>query len=177
MLLRRWVLLLACFAVGCEIGQGVNNNPPLRSVYPVVDGRAKVDMVVLAESLERGKNLWAAEVERHYPGAVGVLCHGQDVDGKWTLFPDHLDIDFSMFPEIVTRVVQDKPIPVAEEVATLKAAYPGRLIVLVVCNPHHHRLNVTGVVYALDSVYVVPDRIRLVSDPEAVGNIFEFVSD
>lgn len=178
----KWSLILCLvFVLGCITGGRVISLADLNTVYPT-HGRSKVDMVVLSESLSHGKDFWQAEIEREYPGAVGVLCHGGDVDGVWTLHPDHFalsDEDFSVFAPLIDpfTVIEDKTISVVVEVQELQRRYPGRLIVLCVCNPNHHRLKLRGVVYALDSVYVIPDRVDRKSEPDAVGNIYEFVHD
>lgn len=180
--MRRLFLILAVFISGCVMGVRVNSTPDLNVIYPT-HGRSKVDMVVMSESLEFGADFWAAEIERQYPGAVGVLCHGNDYGGVWSMFPDHFlisedakTIDDLFKPGAVT-LVHDHPVSVQHEVEILQRRYPGRLIVLCVCNPQHHRLNMRGVVYAVDSVYVTPDRVQRKSEPDAVGNIYEFVHD
>lgn len=118
---------------------------------------------------------WKLETSRRYPNAVLVICHGEDVGGVWSFFPDKVS---TVGP--VSWITPLPTFPVTEGIAKLKRQYPGRRIVLMTCNPHHHRLTIPGVSYSLDSVFLLPDRLlsmRSLLEPTDVGNVFEFVED
>lgn len=139
------------------------------------------------------ENLWATEITRRFHGAVGVIVHGGDfVEGQWV---------------VGTSWQPWKHITPVEEVLThFEHLYPDRTIVLVSCNPGHvHLHGHPRVWYALDSVWVFPDRAmgketeagakfrtidnnlwaailadndqnRWTKFPTIVGSIFEFVN-
>lgn len=167
MKVRRLLISVLLFVTGFSLGRCVINTRSPQA--------GPVDMVCLADSLEWSVELWRSEIARRYPGAVGLVCHGGDM-GHWTLHPDHRRL--VLLPTgPIPFYLQDRPFPVEQEIAVLRAKYPGRRIVLVVCNPGHYRLNIPGVSYALESVWAVPDRSlnpRSQQHPEDVGNVFEF---
>ena len=100
-------------------------------------------MVVLDPTLAAMAPLWQAEIDRRFHGAVGVICHGGDfVSGQWITSNKN-------YGHFTTAV------EVAEH---FKAAYPGRVIVLLACNTGHVRLGVSGVYYAPSFVWCIPDR-------------------
>lgn len=109
---------------------------------------------------------WRLEVQRRFPRAVVVIVHGGDyVRGEWTVKSSYNHAEHA---DVVAR--------------RFKELYPDRVVVFVSCNPGHYHLGVPGVYYALDSVWVHPDRnegphAAEVNDPEVIGNIFEFVKD
>lgn len=141
-------------------------------------------MEVLDPSLESYASLWREEIARRFPDAVGVICHGGDLEeGRWVVRSG------GQYIQTADALVQH-----------FQAKWPGRVIVLLACNPGHLALHESGVYYALDSVWCVPDRDtaepdsapgedRLTMDGDAVlggadrwhaesgvvGNIFEFV--
>lgn len=125
-----------------------------------------VHSTVLSFDLMPFAKLWEAEVREQHPNAAIIMAHGQVHDnGKWYLYPSVGD-----------------PLPVREAVLTLRAYYPDRRIVLVVCNPGGLRLpGLPRVSYALDNVWAVPDpetegiTIRDMLDPDVVGSIDEFI--
>lgn len=139
-----------------------------------------VIMEVYDPSLYKFEAAWRDEIDRRFDHAVGILVHGGDfVSGQWI-------VGASSQPWMhVTEVSK-----LVEEV---KAKYPDRIVVLLACNPGHVHLNIPGVYYALDSVWCLPDRAitpemfvgswepgeisRWQSDPNVVGNIYEFVTD
>lgn len=137
----------------------------------------RIDVEHWAESISDDYVLeWRLEIARRYPDAVIVICHGDDNEkGEWCFYPDK-SINFGI--GLVNTPLP--PFTVVSGVAKLKAKYPGRTIVLMTCNPGHHRLTIPGVVYSLESVWLEPDRFqksRSILHPEHVGNIFEFVEN
>jgi hypothetical protein len=147
--------------------------------------RPNVQMVVLDPSLQEFSVLWQHEIERRYPKAVGILCHGGDlVDGDW-----------------VVKVANGNHIlmKAADLVKHYKEEYPDRQIVFLACNTGHLKLNVPGVVYSHSSVWCCPDRDvsshpelqylkmdgkqdetngnRSELEPDVVGNVFEMEAD
>lgn len=143
---------------------------------PVVSHAPRVDVVVCDPSLEQFANGWRQEIGRRFPDAVGVLCHGGEfIDGEWLVKVPSLNL----------------PAMTADQVARhFQAKFPGRVIVLLACNPGHLHLHVAGVYHAEDSVWCVPDRLagehpelddlrlgRWSDNPGVVGSIFEFVTE
>lgn len=95
-----------------------------------------------SRGLEFGADYWRIDAEDRFgPRVVVLLCHGVSRDGRWLTDPD---------APVVPADVQ----AVAE---TLRAAYPDRPVVLVVCNPGGAELRpVPGVYYARRDVLVPP---------------------
>jgi hypothetical protein len=120
--------------------------------------------ITWCDDIAFGGPLWQVEAERKFPGQrpVVVVCHGTyDPDsGEWMLQPDP----------------PREPVPVLWAARTLRNLYPPRRpIVLVVCNKRAHDLDVPGVWFGRERVWVVPDDLDPLSrpsDPE-VGSIFE----
>lgn len=130
----------------------------------------EVDVLTYSPSVPEGlAALWKAEVARRFPGALMLLAHGGEIDGEW-VHEYHDPTDSGLGVRNWVKTIRD-----------VQAKYPGRFIVLISCNPSHLRLppSVTGVAYALQSVWVEPDNQltedRSAAPPELVGNIFEFV--
>lgn len=135
-----------------------------------------VDVVVCDPSLEQFANGWRQEISRRFPDAVAILCHGGEfINGEWLVKVPALNL----------------PAMTADQVAAhFKVKFPGRVIVLLACNPGHLHLHVSGVYHAEDSVFCIPDRAvgekpeldaltlsRWSDDPGVTGNIFEFVQE
>lgn len=106
---------------------------------------------------------WAEEVSRRFPDALIVISHGGSVIGEWVM----------VMPGGVAKTT--------DVALSLTKAYPGRDIVLIVCNPGHHVIDIPNVHYALDDVWKYPDRHvteeqvgRSQEFPEGIGNIYEF---
>lgn len=138
--------------------------------------RAKDVIVNLDEIFIGNVPGWIQEIDKVYPGSVIVFAHGGDVNGEWVLHPDH----FAIGEDGEAGIVWDTTITVHHEIAEIHKYYPGRLIVLVSCNPNHHLLHGEhGVVYADRDVFTSPDsaapKIRpIVSADEALGDIHQF---
>lgn len=156
------VLLIAVlsFASGRVINTAGQTHPQAK-----VEG---IDIVLLSQSMNGLAQLWEPEVARRYPGAVMLVCHGSDTNGDWYMHPD---VDHGATGE-------DAPARlVKEEVLKAQIRFPGRMIVLICCNPGGYDLDLPLVAYAKSSVWVIPDRNmlpRVRENPEYVGNIFEF---
>jgi hypothetical protein len=102
-----------------------------------------VVMEVLDPGLQQFAPMWQKEIARRFPDAVGVLCHGGEfVAGQWIVSAKAYGRDLTA--QDITRFEQ--------------ARYPGRVIVLLCCNPGHLDLGISGVYFSLDSVWCVPDR-------------------
>lgn len=129
-----FLLAAICFGMAFNSDRPQNKYPPM------------VDIECLDRSIEPYAEMWRLEISRRFPDALGVIVHGGDfVEGHW----------------IVGTAWQNwKHVTPIEEVIThYEHIYPGRVIVLVSCNPGHVRLTShPGVYYALDSVWVYPDR-------------------
>jgi len=145
--------------------------------------RHGVVMEVLDPSLARFAPLWQKEIARRFPYAVGVLCHGGNFVG------DQWIVSATSYGRNLT----------AQDIANYeKARYPGRVIVMLCCNPGHLDLGISGVYFATDSVWCVPDRAlaenleagdrlldsglepplnRWDENPGVVGNVYEMISD
>jgi hypothetical protein len=133
-----------------------------------------VDVVGYNDSLAQFKVLWQKEAARRFPDCVIIQGHGNDnAAGEWCIFGDRLTVFGTYVPRLPVRVV--------DAIADAKAKYPGRQIVLIVCNVFHHRLDIPGVAYAGDSVWIMPDRSidggRSDEEPGVAGNIFEFLTN
>jgi hypothetical protein len=124
-----------------------------------------VDMIVLSESLLPYAVRWQREISRKYPNAVGILAHGvEDMPERWNLLPDHM---------VAGQRIKDAPRLVEDVVNETKKRQPGRLIVLVVCNPFHFRPDWPGVVYSTQDVWTTPDR-DVIGREDGDGSILEF---
>lgn len=107
---------------------------------------------------------WEREVARRFPNALMVISHGGSIIDTWVM------------------QTPGEPARVVDVVNGLRERYPGRDIVLVVCNPGHHVINIEGVHYAMDNVWKYPDKsIPLdqvgrsdTGEEDGIGNIYEF---
>lgn len=143
---------------------------------PTISHNPHVDVVVCDPDLEKFANGWRQEISRRFPDAVGILCHGGEfINGEWLVKVPSLNLP-AMTADQVAQYFTDK--------------FPGRVIVLLACNPGHLHLHVSGVYHAEDSVWCVPDRLtggypeldglqlgRWSDNPGVVGSIFEFVQE
>ncbi len=164
--MRRVTIAALLLIVGYIVGQHVFQPK-------VKDEHHNVTMIVLSESMEPNIQSWRREVGRRLPDAVVIAVHGNDDShGVWNAYPD---IAEPMGPFVAYRKLP--PIPVSWLVKHYRERYPDRPIVLLSCNPGHHTLNDPNVYYALDDIWIIPDRAlsnRDFPDPGTVGNIFEF---
>lgn len=157
--------MLALLATFIVVAAPTKKTPPTPQVI----------MEVLDPSLEEFAPAWEQEIVRRFPHSVGVLCHGGDaVHGDWLCLPFGGPGGCE---------------PIEWLIAREQAKYPDRTIVLLCCNVHHDLITGhKGVYYAPSSVWCVPDRAAVVSqpdfrftldgrsiaEPDDVGNIFEF---
>jgi hypothetical protein len=113
---------------------------------PVIPTAPDVVVDCLDPSLAKYAPLWEKEVGRRFHNVVAVLCHGGDqVRGNWIV----LDQPGSV-PAI--GLVQNL-------IAIEEAKYPGRMVVLLCCNPAHYVLHgFPEVYYSPASVWCEPDR-------------------
>lgn len=83
------------------------------------------DTICLSRDIAAGAPLWTREAHSRFPGAVVFTCHGNTDSGEWLCSPD------------------DSPrMPVRGVVKLLQKLYPGRTLVLNVCN--EARLPMSG---------------------------------
>lgn len=143
-------------------GTGLASGP--RHVLHVYHG-VQIESPLPGENVAQSMDYWRVEIARRFPDAYAVAVHGGDIAGQW-LVQDPDDIS--------------KLIPVATLAHRLQVRFPGRVIVLLSCNPGHYKLGIPGVYHAVDSVWFVPDKDADNTDPERqaersdVGNIYEF---
>jgi hypothetical protein len=108
---------------------------------------------------------WQVEIARRFPDAYAVAVHGGDIAGQW-LVQD---------PDNIAKLIS-----AADLAHRLQARFPGRVIVLLSCNPGHYNLGIRGVYHAMDSVWFVPDKDAdntqegRQAERVIVGNIYEF---
>lgn len=159
----------ASFATGCSI-----TPPPVVvqqvSVYtpPKLSDYA-VRVINLCDSFDPYIAMWKTEVARRFPGAVMICGHGSKraSDGEWTITPD------TDFPFIGT--VTGNPVTVRAMIEVAKEQYPGRLVVVLSCNPGHVKLDIPGVAYPNESFWLVPDKnLPRNVGTDNVANVFEF---
>lgn len=122
-----------------------------------------VEAIVLSYDIASAQRFWIPEVAPEYPNALLVIAHGDSWDGRWYAYPTH-----------------GLPVLVEELVRSIRETYPHRRIVLIICNPEAHTLDVPGVSYAPDKVWVMTDKkaglsFRDLLAPEAVGSFEEFI--
>lgn len=175
------LLLILVVLIGLGISFGEPRSAPVRPQPAVI-------IETLDPSLDRFAAAWKKEIGRRFDSAVGVLVHGGDfVEGQWI---------------IGSRPGSGHVEPVNAVLDRIQEKYPGRIIVLLACNTGHLKLSGRpGVFYAMAPVWCVPDRSmagfdltalyetfdygdvsvldvfgdRWVSEPDNVGNVFEFV--
>lgn len=164
---------ILCVISGCAAERGQNSQPPI--IMDVAD-----------ETLQPFASAWQAEASRRFNDATVLLCHGSyTIDGEWLIY---------------CRPGSDHPFDTVERVvAEEQHLYPGRTIILLACNVDHIALHgMPNVFYARSEVWCTPDRAvgmadqaamtldgvddsnnsidnRSTSDPDIVGNIYEFV--
>jgi hypothetical protein len=184
---RRWskpLLCLAVFLIGFIIGLRI----PCFTPAPKV-GQPAVIVETLDADLQPFAAYWRIETARRFPNAVAVLMHGYANSplGDWNTHVDGL-------PALhATQVLVEA-----------RKQFPDRTIVLLACNPVHVRLHgFPNTYYSPANVWCIPDKEynpsggvgmiqtmafipflvpkresvnRNVLDPDAVGNIWEFVA-
>lgn len=185
-------LLIPSFAVGMLWNQHV----PHPIGPPVV-------MQVLDPSLEPFAPAWQAEIGRRFPHSVGILCHGgYFLEGQWitsSVQYQHL----TTVQEVVKHVQAQYPdrtiVLLACNVDHHSLNIPGvyyahssvwcvpdraitgsgldRMMIDHPCPPPLPIATQPAYVVQPDADVVVAEKSRWESDPEVVGNIFEFVAD
>lgn len=145
-----------------------------------------VQMAVLDPSLEMFAPAWQTEISRRFHNVVAVLVHGGDfVKGQWIVEGPYESGGHVL---IVTDVVDE-----------IHQRFPDRNVILLACNTGHIEIhNRPWLYYAKSSVWCIPDRAtglgefdmtridgkvtpfefgenRWQSDPDIVGNVYEFV--
>lgn len=171
--MRTFSFVLVLLFSGAFLDRAVINPAPLHFVASSQWHGIEVENHVMAdEYIEASITHWKTEVTRRFPNALIIVGHGGDVNGIWNM------------------ELQDKGgklVPVAKIAAEARLRNPGRVIVLLCCNPNGHLLHIPGVYHAFDSVWFTPDKdINGQPDEEKqahdqdrtdVGNIFEFSDD
>jgi len=137
----------------------------------VYDG-VKVQRQVEGQQYDKFVEAWQVEVARRFPDALVFICHGSVGYDIVTGQPG-----WYLFPEASTRV----PVRVDLMARKIRDANPGRVIVILSCNPGHFKLTgLPGVYYALDSIWLWPDKNgenseSMKQEPGVVGNVYEFM--
>jgi hypothetical protein len=162
-------------------GQTVNN---IRSSYASLQqaafahryhGVGVIRLVTDSPYIERSIAFWKHETQRRFTNPQLIVGHGNTFNGVWCIRDERNGV-FAIRP-------------VREVVLEAQKANPGRVIVMICCNPMGERLNMPGVFHAVDSVWFTPD--KEITGPSVekdeqnareqergiVGNIFEFVDD
>jgi hypothetical protein len=166
-------------------------------LYPETSPSTRVQPPVIVECLDRSiepyAEMWRVETARRFDNAVVIICHGGDFEaGRFIV-----GAGLQPWKHVSTA---------AEVVRHFQTLYPTRTLVLVACNPGHLKLRIPGVYYALNNVWVYPDRdiqraeaagevlatwtsdwkhllegdstrSRSEVSPDFVGSIFEFVKE
>lgn len=108
---------------------------------PISTNACGVVMKVYDPTLERFAPAWQKEIARRFPNAVGILLHGGELmEGHWTV-----------------KTSETYRTEAKEVVLENMRLYPGKVVVLLACNPAHLQLGVPGVYHATDSVWCIPD--------------------
>ena len=168
-----WAFIAVLLLVGSFelVHKEIHYTRPQPVAREVLAGQPAVIMKVLSPGLEEYAQAWQIEVARRFPNSVVIFAHGQELkNNQWFLFVTELDI----------------PMPLEPALEYYHNKYPDRTVVLLSCNDGHLTIHVPGVYYAKSKVWLVPDRAeteddfeggknRASLDPDAVGNIFEFV--
>jgi len=128
---------------------------------PIVFRSGNIMSLVYSPDLESFAPYWCTEAQRRYSNCIVVMAHGFDMGEWWCQYGDSV-------------------IRVELLIHRLQGQYPGRRIVIVVCNPGGYDLQIPGVTHTLTSSWAMPDRAMLsrsYSHPRLVGNIFELDED
>ena len=133
------------------------------SLLRIPETRPGFTTVVNSPDLRDAARWWVHEASRRYPSAVVFASHGTSWNGEWWCENGEGGL-----------------IRVEDVAKQLRHDYPGMRVVLVVCNPGHHDLDIPGVTHAMSNVWVVPDRLlseRSFYFHSNTGNIYEFDED
>lgn len=184
---RNRLLILAAFVFAVSsitaLLDGMFDGPKIHTYGPAVI------MDVRDDSLGEFAPAWATEVQRRFPHAVMILCHGAGICKNQWIIVDKPGGVYGDVAEPVDVVLDQE-----------RAEYPDRTIVLLACNPCHIAIHGHSDCYYADaSVWCTPDRAMLPfttnrysidgnrgdvpndvrprseANPDVVGNIFEFL--
>jgi len=153
-------------------GQTPPPPPPLAPTVVYVYDGVKVERQVEGQQYDKFVEAWKIEVARRFPDALLFVCHGSTGFDITTG-----EKGWYLFPEAQGRI----PVRVDVALRGIKVANPGRIIVLLSCNPDHFRLTgLSNVYYALDAIWLWPDKSgengeRIKAQPNVVGSIYEFI--
>lgn len=176
-------LAFALFIGVCLAGVVIGVWPD--STYTRLAAQPAVVAVCLDDSLAPYTEEWKVETARRFSNAVVVFGHGGELpNGHWCV------------------LTADGPVAIATIVEQYRLEYPNRTMVLMICNPAHLTLGISGVYYFMSSVWCTPDRdlihqndkckfdllddlisqakptlSRSQTDPDVAGNIFEAVCE
>jgi hypothetical protein len=158
--LRKLVVLAVLITASFSTGLATRPTRVLHVYHGV-----QVETPLPGEGVAQSMDYWRVEIARRFPDAYAVAVHGGDIGGQW-LVQDPDDISQLIS---ATKLAQ-----------RLQARFPGRIIVLLSCNPGHYNLGIRGVYHAMDSVWFVPDKDAdntqegRQAERQDVGNIYEF---
>jgi hypothetical protein len=137
----RPLVLLVTLLAGCAASHPESPRP---LENPVQSTRGRT--IVWSQNLAMWAWAWRLEVDRRFPGATILCCHGGDSNGTWRLSPDYpREV---MTADAAAQAIRD-------------ATDPWRAVVIIGCNPGHSRLHVAGVWYPTGNVWYPPDVFRL----------------
>lgn len=122
----------------------------------------EIDSIIFNADVGRGEGLWRSCIQQTYRERVVTIAgHGTSFNGRWVITPDN----------------NQPPIDVEAVCRTLRAIYGTRPIWVLSCNPGHHRLDVPGVSYATEKIWIVPDKFAITGNTvdETIGKVSEFV--
>lgn len=128
---------------------------------PVVADRLRYDAITYCQNIRFSELAWRDLILARFENPVVVIGHGGDLDGVWHVFPDG----------------GRDPMPVSAVAWAMHDAFPGRPVVLLICNHEGHDLDTPGVFYARTDVWSIPDAVarrRHASKDDAAGSFDEF---
>lgn len=135
------------------------------SIQRQVLAESTTEVVIFSEDARDGVPFWIYEAERRFPDEelMLIFCHGnENIYGEWCLYADGYSIG----------------VPVQLFLEELRKTDPDKKIIFIVCNPGGDVIEGENVVYADANVWVIPNVVYLdrhILDPDAAGNIYEFI--
>lgn len=160
---RKMAVLSALLSLSFVLGGSVISTPRPIHHWHGIETASPLLQTSQADDIAKSLEEWKVEVARRFPDAFVYATHGGDIMGEWGALAPGGGIE-----------------RVSDLAKRLQRENPGRIIVLLVCNPGHYKLHIPGVYHATDSVWFYTDKQSDNTDPgrqqEAsnVGNIYEF---
>lgn len=142
--MKRIALIFILLLTGCSITY--HHAEPLPSNIQQAQ-TSPPDIIVLSKETAYGGKYWLAEARKRFPNPIVVIGHGEEFKNQKP--EDKIPFWFQKSPA--------GTITVSTLARALHHCFPDRDIVLVICNPDGHSLDVDRVWYAKTNVWVVPD--------------------